>query len=130
MVLVSFDDLLTAAKRGDWEFVDGSLERAHLTPERIRWAIQKGIVDPDPDVRDFAATVLEDSDPGQAFTEKEQEVLLQRMDEDDYDIVRYRIAIALYKRGNRDSGVVGTMHEAALNRYIYKEARALLDAKT
>jgi len=42
--------------------------------------------------------------------------------------VRYRIAIALYKRKNRDSKVVEAMHEAALNRYIYEEARALLDA--
>lgn len=129
MALLPFEDLLEAAKRGDWGFVDYCLEYSHLTPERVAWAIREGVSDSDVDVRELAATVLEDSDAKIVFTDDESALLLRRMREEDCDLVRYRIAIALYRRKNCDPLVIEAMHEAALNRYIYKEARALLDAK-
>lgn len=129
MALLPFEDLLEAARRGDWELVDESLEYAHITPERIRWAVKQGINDPSPDVRELAATVLQDSDPQrQAFTDEERETLLQyECNVDNDDIVQYRIAMALYKRGVRDRIVLDLIEEASLNRYVHKEARKCLD---
>ena len=128
MVLLPFEDLLEAARRGDWALVDDSLEYSHITPERIRWAIEHGISDPSPDVRELAATVLQDSGQSHAFTDEEREALLRyERDIDNDDIVQYRIAMALYKRGIRDQIVLDLMKEAALNRYVHKEARDLLD---
>ncbi len=93
---VTFEDLLESAKREDWDFVDANINESHVIKERIDWAIFDGIFDEDENVRDFAATLLNKTDV--VFDKTALEVLEKRMNNDDYHIVRYRIAIVLYGR--------------------------------
>lgn len=107
---VTLEQLTEAARNEDWNFVDGHINSSHLTREQIDWALSIGLVDEDKNIRDLAATLLDRSD--EPLKPEEVEKLERIMAEDSYHIVRYRIAIALYKRGNRNLAVKQMMSEA------------------
>lgn len=108
--IVSLNELIDAAKREDWDFVDGNINESHLSREQIDWALKIGLADTDDNVRDLAATLLDRSD--EVLGEEEVGALEKQMAEDSYHIVRFRIAIALYKRGDRNDAVAEIMNEA------------------
>jgi hypothetical protein len=124
----SFQDLLEAAKREDWDFVDANISSEHLTLERLQWAKREGLVDADQNVRDFAATLLDESDA--VLDKVDQAWLAGQMAEDDHPIVRYRLAIALYKRGNRSPEVVAMMKEASKDPDVGELATIYLNANS
>jgi len=107
---VSFDRLIEAAKNNDWNFVDENINESHLTYEHIVWAIKDGLLNKDLNVRDLAATILDRSgEPLDSEDAKEIEKIMLR---ETYHIVIYRLAIALYKRGIRNTAIERLMSEA------------------
>ena len=90
---------LTAAARGKrWDFVDDHILQA-ITPENIRWAMRAGIEDINSDVRDLAATILHHcDDPLEGGT---LSVVTRRIEVDPNKYVKYRLAMALWRRGTR-----------------------------
>lgn len=107
---VTFKELIEAARKEDWDFVDGNINESHLTRTQINWALDMGLGDEDKNIRDLAATLLDKSD--ESLNPEEVQKLENIMTEDSYHIVQYRIAIALYKRGNRNPLVVQMMKDA------------------
>jgi hypothetical protein len=107
---VTFEQLIEAARKENWEFVDENINESHLTRVQVDWALDMGLGDEDKNIRDLAATLLDKSN--EALNPEEMEKLEKIMTEDSYHIVQYRIAIALYKRGNRNPLVVQMMKDA------------------
>jgi hypothetical protein len=106
---ISFGEIDMAAKRGLWDFVDANLE-PFLDKARFEWALEM-LKDQNRNTRDLAATILNRT----TFTlsDAEQKVLIEQMsDLREYHIVRYRLAVALCQRGNRDPQVLAVMEEA------------------
>lgn len=106
----TLEQLIEAAQKENWDFVDGHINNSHLTSEPINWALNIGLYIEDQNVRDLAATLLDRSD--EEIKPEDVEKLQKIMVEDSYHIVRYRVAVALYKRGNRNSVVEQMMQEA------------------
>ena len=102
--------LIDAAQNEDWDFVDGNINISHLTGEPIVWALKDGLVDQDQNIRDLAATLLDKSD--EEINIDDIKRLEDIMTSDSYHIVQYRIAIALYKRGDRNQSVLQKMQSA------------------
>jgi len=107
---ITFERLVEAAKNEDWDFVDGNINESHLTREQVDWVLQKGIYDEDQNVRDLAATILDRSD--ESLSQEEAEKVEKVMAEDSYHIVKYRLTIALYKRGYKTPIVEKMMSES------------------
>ena len=106
----TFEQLIEGARNEDWDFVDKNINDGHLTSERINWAVNTGLSDENNNIRDFAATLLDKSD--YPLISDNTEKLKKIMANDLYHIVRYRLAIALYKRGDKSSEVQQMMLEA------------------
>ena len=106
----TLEQLIKAARKEDWSFVDGHINNSHLTGEPINWALSAGLAHEDQNIRDLAATLLDRSD--EPFNPTDIENLKRIMADDPYHIVRYRVAIALYKRGSRNPAVEQMMLEA------------------
>ncbi len=107
--LVTFDELLRAAQKEEWDFVNENINASHYTEERLRWALDKGLFDPDQNIRDLAVTLFDESETPLAVVDVEK---LKQAMSDPYHIVRYRAAIALYKRGHRSPSIEQVMQEA------------------
>lgn len=58
MATVSFTDLKDAAERQDWEFVGDNIDSRHLTPDRIKWAIENDVRGQSSRIRLLAKMVL------------------------------------------------------------------------
>ena len=106
----TLEQLIESAQKENWGFVDDHINNSHLSGEPIIWALNIGLHNEDQNIRDLAATLLDISD--EEIDQKNIEKLEKIMVEDSYHIVRYRIAIALYKRGNRNSVVEQMIQEA------------------
>ena len=107
---VSLESLVDAAVREDWKFVDEKINEFKFTEAVMGWAIHQGLQNEDQNIRDLAATLLDKSPLpiDSAFKES----LKKQMTADSYHIVRFRLAIALYKRGDRSPEVTAMMTEA------------------
>ncbi len=103
-------DFIDAALRLNWEWVDKNLNDGDITPDDILWATTTGIKDASKDIRDLAATYLTTSVLPLALEDERK--LVRVMLTDPYHIVQYRLAIALYKRGNRIVEVVNMFQKA------------------
>ena len=111
---MKIERLIEAARKEDWDFVDGEIPKVASDSQVISWAIETGIKDENDNVRDLAVSILEKSeiDP-QRFSHAEQ-VLYHLMRRDKHPYVRYRSAFALASHGsnrNREE-VVGVLKEA------------------
>lgn len=106
----NFDDLLEAAKKGDSMLVDKCLANSDIGPEQLAWVKNEGGMDPDDNVREFAATVLHVSNSH--LDQATQTWMEEWMEKDRCEVVQYRVAIALYKRGNRKQFVIQMFEEA------------------
>ena len=121
---VTFLALLEAAKREEWGLVDDNVGKLELTEERLKWILTVGIFDKDKNIRDFSATLLDQSDI--VLTRGDLEFLEERMMEDSYDIVQYRLAIALYKRDYQTAEVEEMMQKAKDDPNVGEEAKKYL----
>ena len=120
---VSFEELIVAAQRGDWELVDFQIVHAeHQTEERIAWAHNEGLSSSDQNIRDLAATLLDESDA--ELPQETLDRLEQLMKSDPHHIVRFRLAIALWKRRVRSEAVREMMEAAKVDEDVGSEARA------
>ena len=109
--MVSLESLVSAAVKEEWGFVDEKIEKGFdITTAVMSWAISLGMKSEDKNVRDLAATILDKSDL--EINPVDVGVLKGIMEKDPYDIVRFRIAIALSKRGDKSPAVEKMMLEA------------------
>ena len=110
---LKFDDLIKRAKKGtneDWDFVDTNLS-GFLSFEYVDWALRGGLINPDGNVRDLAATLLARSDV--EIDPVDLSWMAGFMETDPNDFVRHWLANALYKRGNRSGLTVLLVKEAS-----------------
>ena len=115
-------------KDEDWLSIDEKISQPQfLTAENVRWAIHFGLNDTNRNIRDLAATILDNAEP--TLSEKEIELLKTWMERDQYDIVRYRLAIALFKNGSEDNEVKNLFNEALKNESVGKIAEKILNEK-
>jgi hypothetical protein len=105
-----FEDLLDAVKIGDLDYVDRAIEAFDIAIEIIDWALEEGLLDDDDNIRDFAATLLDDSEV--ILTKSDMEKIKNIMAKDKYLIVQFRLAVALYKAGDESSEVEEMMQRA------------------
>ena len=120
-----FKQLIEAAQKEDWDFVDANISESHLSREQINWALEKGLRDVDQNIRDLAATLLDKSN--EELSQEEIENLEKIMTGDSYHIVRYRLAVALYKRGDMKPIVVQMMQEAKNDPDVGELAKSYLE---
>jgi hypothetical protein len=109
--IVSFEEIIGAARREEWALVNNYINGSIINNEQINWVLDIGIFDENQNIRNLAATLLDKSDIPLDLVDVEN--LENVMASDPSNIVRYKIAIALYKRGNKNSSAVEqTMTEA------------------
>ncbi len=94
---VTYGRLKKAAKIGDWYFVDNNLS-VELANKYLN-CVFSDLFDTDDDVRDLVAIIFFVSD--KPIDTRVCLMLESRLLSDEYSIVRYRIAMGLYKRGYR-----------------------------
>lgn len=112
-ITLTFDDIRAAAKREQWSFVDANLE-PFLTRENFAWALEELYKNKEQNrnTRDLAATILDRTDF--KISRQDREALIEQMkDRMEYYIVRFRIAIALYRRNVRIPAVMQMIAEAS-----------------
>ena len=123
----TLEQLIAEAERENWELIGPWITEA-VSTKHIAWAKSKnkeeGLLHMSAGVRDLAANFLDESDA--LLTEEEQEWFVEHMMHDPYHIVRYRLAIALYKRGNRSAEVVDMMQEATNDPEVGELAKSYL----
>lgn len=105
----SFDDLKKAAREGEWAFVDKHVPN-YLDEESVRWALTHGLVDEKENIRDLAATILNES--GEELDVAMMQKIERIMITDSNRFVRLRLAIALHKRGYYSPAVSRLWNEA------------------
>ena len=113
----TFDELREAARESKWDFVDAHLTEgvANDSISRLLSELQldSWAADLSDEERDFTATVLMMASV--PFSHKEMLAIKKKMAEDPYNIVQYRLAMALYKRDDRSEEVLRMMHESDNN---------------
>lgn len=108
-----FQNLLEAARRGgddDWVLIDARLPEVR-SAETIDWAFGPGLSDNDDNIRDFAASLIEDW-VGE-LPEGAEARIVELMNTDSHLPVRLRLAAGRWKRGDRSDLVRGILNEAA-----------------
>ncbi len=103
-------ELIGAARMEEWDIVDKNLEGYNFSDEDMSWAIGIGLFDKDQNIRDLAATILDKSDI--EISPEEAKALQRIMVGDPYHIVKYRLAIALFKRNYKTVAVKHMMDKA------------------
>lgn len=112
--------MIEAARREQWESVDGTIAGIVDDPRYYKWAHSKGIRDRDGNVRDLAVSILERSIiPDDAFSAMGRD-LHELMLKDDNTYVRFRAAFAFASHGPQPyrEEVIRTLREAAKDRDI------------
>jgi hypothetical protein len=109
-VLQPLFERIKDGKEENWDYFDANLGPQHLTLECVTWARKHGLIDSNEHIRDASATVIAHSD--EPLSEVDMAWLIGPMTEDDNPFVRYWLANALYKRGDRDPEVVAMWEEA------------------
>ena len=121
---LTFEGLLALAKNEDWDAVDKLIKEFNITRKIIDWALNIGIFDEDNNVRDLATTFLDNSNIDLKATEITK--LKDIMKKDTYNIVQFRTAIALYKRGDRSTEVEEMMQKAKDDPNVSEIAKSYL----
>ncbi len=98
----------------DWEVIEEELQfPQYHTPEVITWAAYDGLEENVSDnLRHLAARILEHTAKLVELGFDQKSRVHQRMLEDRYHIVRFRLAFALNNRGDNSADVVRFMLEA------------------
>ncbi len=123
MQSIGLDDLMVAARVGQWDVVDENLSVLAIKEEVIKWS-WVGVDDEDDNIRDLAVSAIEQSK--QLLTEEQKEKLKSLMSGDTNPFVQYRSAFALFNRGDRSEEVVAKIREAATNEDVREIAENYL----
>ncbi len=125
-VRLTIEQLADGARHRPWIWLSTNLHDTDITPHDIGWAITEAQYSDNVDLRIVGASYLTVStlhlnilDVGAIIAWLEDEI---------NDVVRYRLAIALYKRGNRDDLVVDTFDEACASAEMGAVAAKYKDA--
>jgi HEAT repeat protein len=121
-------ELIEAARREDWDYVDKRIPQVCNDRSYIEWARRNGINDPDGNVRDLAVSILEKADiPADEFRGMAEE-LHKLMVSDNNPYVRFRSAFALanHDPGNYRKEVVGVLEEAEKDEDVAALAKGYL----
>lgn len=123
------ENLIEAAIADDWDQIDAALliGNAFISEGMFAWATEAARLDTDNDVRDLAASILLASD--RPLSELDTHLLVRHALTDAYRIVRFRLALALYKRGVMDGRIVSLLVEATKDPDVGPCARAMIDEK-
>lgn len=121
---ISFDDLKAAAQKEDWETVDGQVESFCDQPDVIEWALGDGLKDEDGNLRDLAATLIQQSDC--KLEEEDRTTLMERLENDENPYVKFRAAFALFAHGDRSEQTINKIQEAAQDEDVEEIARGYL----
>lgn len=113
-------DFIDAALAERWEFVDANIKHL-VTPACIVWAMREGGLEhSDPNVRDLAATIIQHCGTGLS---PELALRVAGMIKDDPNpYVRYRLAFALFNRGDRSDLIRTTIQEAQTDSAVKSDA--------
>jgi len=106
--------LMNAAEKEDWDYVDKKILKAVKNPEVVEWAFERGLENPDKNVRDLAATILEKAKISTDKFGSMRKKLYQVMASDINPYARFRSAFALAEHGAGEykKEVVATLREA------------------
>ncbi|VVB76811.1 Uncharacterised protein [uncultured archaeon] len=102
MELERLDDLKAAVSgdNPDWEFVDSAIPQISKDAGYFTWAFNRGIRDPDENVRDLAVSIIEKSEiPEDVFAKIRFALNAIMTDKDAGEFVRIRAAFALANHG-------------------------------
>lgn len=92
--------LLERAERGEWSHVDARLRNADILSTDLKWAIYGASIESlGVQARRFAAALLNISDL--PLSDEDMRFVEGWMAEEDDNVVRLRLAIALYARGSK-----------------------------
>ena len=106
-------DLIVSARNGSWNWIEANLEKALAEKAHFDWALDAGLADTSERIRELAALLIEKTlyPIGEGY-----QVLVRReMVTDNSPRVRYRLAVGLWKRDNREVSVRITLLEARNN---------------
>lgn len=120
---IGLDDLMVAARAGQWQIVDENLPVLAKDKEVIRWS-WVGVDDEDDNIRDLAVSAIEKS--GQPLTEIQVNKLKDLLLGDPNPFVQYRSAFALFVRGDRSEVVINKIREAAKDEDVREIAEGYL----
>jgi len=106
--------LMKAAQAEDWELVDKTIPKACKDQEIVEWAFERGLENPNKNIRDLAASILEKAkiatDKFQGMREKLHRIMVH----DKHPYARYRSAFALaaHGAGNYREDTIATLKKA------------------
>lgn len=120
---IGLDDLMVAARAGQWQIVDENLLVLAKDEEVIRWS-WVGVDDEDDNIRDLAVSAIEKS--GQPLTETQENKLRGLLSGDPNPYVQFRSAFALFNRGDRSEVVINKIREAAKDEDVREIAEGYL----
>jgi len=123
------DLLIEAAVSDQWNHVDAMLVQgdAFITAEMFAWALERVRADSDLDIRELAAMILSVSN--RPLNDLDAHLLIRHALSETYNIVKFRLAMALYKRNYMEDRIVEVMVEATKDAEVGPGAQALIDEK-
>lgn len=106
----TLQQLIAAARQGDWVYIDQVLPELCDRPDVVAWALGQGLGDPAGELRDLAASIIEQSHC-QLDAQNIQELTTVMMtDADPY--ASYHAAFALFIHGDRTNAVIEKIETA------------------
>jgi len=122
------EDLIEAAVKGNWAFVDENIAKALDKGSIKRWAHEQGIHDGNLDVRDLSMSMLEIAFIDESTFDNIRDTIYQKMIADSNPYVRYRAAFTLVTHGVGDyeTEVVDALHQAEKDPVTAEAARRYL----
>ena len=123
--------LKDAARMEDWRFVDSFIPATIREPRFYKWAFEMGMdpqKEPNVDVRDLAARVIEKADiPPEEFSDM-HDALFEHMVSDENKYVRFRSAFALANHGpgQYNKQVMNVLREASRDKDVKEIAEKYL----
>lgn len=121
---VCLNDLIRAARRGEWGLIDAAIPPMANDSEVISWVWGKGIGSKDGNLRDLAVSILEKS--SYELKPENREKLRELLKGDENPYVQFRAAFTLFNRGDRSGVVIDKLYEATGNEDVCQIAQGYL----
>ncbi len=109
---MTMEELIGAAKREEWDFVDEQIPAAVRFEVNVVWAYRNGLNNSDGNVRDLAASMLVKAKLSPTGMREAKPALLRVMKSDSNPYARYRSAFALAEHGYATKPVLAVLSEA------------------
>ncbi len=92
-------ELMEAAKKENWDLVDKKIPEACKDEDIVKWAFERGLNNPDGNIRDLAASILTEADISSGKFTSMRDKLHKVMSSDSNIYAQYRSAFALANHG-------------------------------